>query len=131
VQEVTGVKTVNLAGCPPNADNMVATIGHFLLLGKLPALDAKGRPLFAYGQLIHDNCERRGHYEAEEFVKEFGDEGPPRVVPPQGGVPRSRDARQLPKDQVEPRDQLAYRRGSSVHWVPRTGLLGQNESLLC
>jgi [NiFe] hydrogenase small subunit len=75
VTEVTGVKTVNLAGCPPNADNMVATIVHFLLLGKLPALDAKGRPLFAYGQLIHDNCERRGHYEAEEFVKEFGDEG--------------------------------------------------------
>ncbi|HMK35534.1 MAG TPA: hydrogenase small subunit [Desulfomonilaceae bacterium] len=75
VQEVTGVKTVNLAGCPPNADNMVATIVHFLLLGKLPAVDSVGRPLFAYGQIIHDNCERRGHFEAEEFVKEFGDEG--------------------------------------------------------
>ena len=36
VEEVTGVKTVNLAGCPPNADNMVATIVHYLLLGKLP-----------------------------------------------------------------------------------------------
>ncbi len=75
VTEVTGVKTVNLAGCPPNADNMVATIVHFLLLGKLPAVDDLGRPLFAYGQTIHDNCERRGHFEAEEFVKEFGDEG--------------------------------------------------------
>ena len=45
------------------------------LLGKLPALDAKGRPLFAYGMNIHDNCPRRAHYEAGEFVKKFGDEG--------------------------------------------------------
>ncbi len=75
VAEVTGVKTVNLYGCPPNADNMVATVVHYLLLGKLPAVDKLGRPLFAYGQLIHDNCERRGHFENQEFVKVFGDEG--------------------------------------------------------
>ncbi|MBM3302877.1 MAG: hydrogenase small subunit [Deltaproteobacteria bacterium] len=75
VSEVTGVKTVNLMGCPPNADNMVATVVHFLLLGALPALDDLGRPLFAYGYLIHDNCPRRGRYENEEFVKEFGDAG--------------------------------------------------------
>ncbi len=75
VSEVTGVKTVNISGCPPNADNMVATVVHYLLLGKLPALDDKGRPLFAYQYLIHDNCPRRGHYENDEFVKEFGDEG--------------------------------------------------------
>ena len=75
VPEVTGVKSVNLFGCPPNADNMVATVVHYLLLGKLPALDDLGRPLFAYGQLIHDNCPRRGHYENQEFVKVFGDEG--------------------------------------------------------
>ena len=53
----------------------MATIVHYLLLGKLPALDDIGRPLFAYGYLIHDNCPRRGHFENEEFVKEFGDEG--------------------------------------------------------
>jgi len=75
ITEATGIKTVNISGCPPNADNMVATILHFLLLGKLPALDDKGRPLFAYGMSIHDNCERRGHFETEEFVKEFGDDG--------------------------------------------------------
>jgi Ni,Fe-hydrogenase I small subunit len=38
-------------------------------------VDDKGRPLFAYQYLIHDNCERRGHYENGEFVKVFGDEG--------------------------------------------------------
>jgi NiFe hydrogenase small subunit HydA len=75
VAEAVGIKTVNLEGCPPNADNMVATVVHFLLFGKMPAVDDLGRPLFAYGYLIHDNCPRRGHFENEEFVQEFGDEG--------------------------------------------------------
>lgn len=75
VPAVTGAKTVNITGCPPNADNMVATLVHFLVLGKLPPVDDLGRPLFAYGYLIHDNCPRRGHFENDEFVKEFGDEG--------------------------------------------------------
>ena len=89
VQEVTGVKTVNLAGCPPNADNMVATIVHYLLLGKLPALDDKGRPLFAYGQLIHDNCERRGHFRSRRVREGIRRRrGRQRLVPPQGGLPR-------------------------------------------
>jgi len=74
VAEVTGVKTINVAGCPPNADNMVATVVHFLLLGKPPALDKLGRPLFAYGYNIHDNCSRRGHFENDEKVEKFGDE---------------------------------------------------------
>jgi [NiFe] hydrogenase small subunit len=75
VGQATGTKTVNISGCPPNPINMVATVVHFLLLGKLPALDDNGRPLFAYGSTIHDNCPRRGHYENEEFVKKFGDAG--------------------------------------------------------
>lgn len=75
VGEALGIKTVNVAGCPPNTVNIVATIVHFLLLGKLPALDDFGRPLFAYGKTIHDQCPRRAHYEAGEFVKKFGDAG--------------------------------------------------------
>jgi NiFe hydrogenase small subunit HydA len=75
VGEALGIKPVNISGCPPNAVNIVATIVHFLLLGKLPALDDYGRPLFAYGKTIHDQCPRRAHYEAGEFVKKFGDEG--------------------------------------------------------
>jgi NiFe hydrogenase small subunit HydA len=54
---------------------MVAAVVHFLLFGKPPALDDKGRPLFAYGYLIHDNCPRRGRFENGEFVKQFGDAG--------------------------------------------------------
>jgi hydrogenase small subunit len=38
-------------------------------------MDELGRPLFAYGRRIHDNCERRGHFDAGEFVREWGDEG--------------------------------------------------------
>ncbi|HOV86221.1 MAG TPA: hydrogenase small subunit [Syntrophobacteraceae bacterium] len=63
---------VKIPGCPPNGINLVATIVNFLLFGKLPDLDAKKRPLFAYGKTIHDTCPRRSHYEMGEFVTEFG-----------------------------------------------------------
>ena len=43
-------------------------------LGKLPALDNLGRPLFAYGKTIHDQCPRRAHFENDEMVEEFGSE---------------------------------------------------------
>ena len=69
-----GIKTVNLAGCPPNPVNFVGTVVNYLLLGKLPALDGLGRPLFAYGKTIHDQCPRRSHFENEEFVEQFGSE---------------------------------------------------------
>jgi len=66
---------VNLSGCPYNPVNLTATVVHFLTFGELPAMDDKNRPLFAYGARIHDNCERRGHFDAGEFVKAWGDEG--------------------------------------------------------
>jgi hydrogenase small subunit len=31
--------------------------------------------MFAYGKLIHDNCERRAHYDAGQYVEAWGDEG--------------------------------------------------------
>jgi hydrogenase small subunit len=76
VQEaVPGITILNLPGCPPNAVNITATVVHFLTFGALPAADQQGRPLFAYGERIHDHCERRGHYDAGQFVEEWGDEG--------------------------------------------------------
>ncbi len=66
---------INIPGCPPNPYNFLATILYILTFQKLPALDKKGRPKFAYGQLIHENCERRPHYDAGRFAIEFGDEG--------------------------------------------------------
>ncbi len=66
---------LNLSGCPVNGENIVATIAHVLTFGRLPAMDDLHRPLFAYGALIHDNCPRRAHFDAGEFVREWGDEG--------------------------------------------------------
>ncbi len=76
VQEaVPGITLINLPGCPMNVQNLSAVVVHFLTFGELPATDPQGRPLFAYGARIHDNCERRGHYDAGRFVEEWGDEG--------------------------------------------------------
>jgi [NiFe] hydrogenase small subunit len=72
VGDALGIKTVNVPGCPPNPVNFVGTVVNYLLLGKLPALDNLGRPLFAYGKTIHDQCPRRSHFENDEFVTEFG-----------------------------------------------------------
>jgi [NiFe] hydrogenase small subunit len=74
VGDVLGIKTVNISGCPPNPVNFVGTVVNYLLLGKLPALDDLGRPLFGYGKTIHDQCPRRSHFENEEFVEQFGSE---------------------------------------------------------
>ena len=72
---VNGVPIVNLTGCPHNSVNSVATIVHYLTFGSLPNTDRLGRPLFAYGKRIHDNCERRGHFDAGQYVEAWGDEG--------------------------------------------------------
>ncbi|WP_323929272.1 hydrogenase 2 small subunit [Aeromonas veronii] len=66
---------INIPGCPPNPHNFLTTVAYYITYGKLPALDSKKRPLFAYERLIHENCERRPHFDAGRFAKEFGDEG--------------------------------------------------------
>jgi quinone-reactive Ni/Fe-hydrogenase small subunit len=75
VSKALGIKTVNIAGCPPNPVNFVGTLLHYLMFGGLPALDSLDRPVWAYGKRIHDYCERRPHYDAAEFVEEWGDGG--------------------------------------------------------
>lgn len=72
---VTNVPIVNLPACPANADNITATFAHYLTFGELPARDGQGRPLFAYGERIHDACERRAHFDAGQFAQAWGDEG--------------------------------------------------------
>lgn len=66
---------VNIAGCPPIADVVTATVVHFLTFNRLPDLDPVGRPLFAYGARIHDQCPRRANFDAGQFVQNFDDEG--------------------------------------------------------
>ena len=66
---------INISGCPTNPINIVGTLLSYIMFEELPALDALNRPLWAYEGRVHDNCERRGHYELGEFVQEWGDEG--------------------------------------------------------
>jgi hydrogenase small subunit len=66
---------LNIPGCPMNPVNLTATVVHFLTFGALPEMDSLHRPLFAFGQLIHNNCERRGHFDRGEFVRAWGDAG--------------------------------------------------------
>ncbi|MBN2705451.1 MAG: hydrogenase small subunit [Deltaproteobacteria bacterium] len=75
ISAALGIKTVNIPGCPPNPVNFVGTLLHYLMFGAMPPLDALGRPIWAYGKRIHDYCERRPHYDAGEFVEEWGDQG--------------------------------------------------------
>lgn len=74
-QIITDKPIVTIPGCPPNPYNFLSTVVHFLTFGKLPQLDKKGRPKFAYGRLIHDQCERRAHFDSGRFALKFGDEG--------------------------------------------------------
>lgn len=77
VLKAKGIKTpvVNIPGCPPNPYNFLSTVLYFLTFNKLPELDDQARPKFAYGRLIHENCERRPHFDAGRFAIQFGDEG--------------------------------------------------------
>jgi hydrogenase small subunit len=65
---------LNIAGCPPIGDVVTASVVHFLTFGRLPAVDREGRPLFAYGKRIHDQCSRRAHFDAGQYVESFDDE---------------------------------------------------------
>src|SRR5271165_1116791 len=72
---VPGLKNlINMSACPANAENITALIVYYMTLKTWPPLDQYRRPLFAYGKTIHDNCERRAHFDAGQFVEAWGDE---------------------------------------------------------
>ena len=75
---------VNIPGCPANPEWLVSVLVQVVMMAEkgkggtasatLDYLDlnAEGKPNGIFGQTIHDNCERRGHFENGEFVYEFG-----------------------------------------------------------
>lgn len=75
VGEVLKKPVVNIPGCPPNPYNFLATVLQYITFGRLPELDSQGRPKFAYARLIHENCERRPHFDNGRFAQDFGDAG--------------------------------------------------------
>lgn len=73
---VPGLPTlINLPACPANAENLTALLVYYLTYHRWPPLDRYHRPLFAYGKAIHDNCERRAHFDAGQYVESWGDLG--------------------------------------------------------
>ena len=79
----TGVRTAvpglaryaALPGCPTNVVNLAATIVYLITFNALPPRDSAGRPVFAYEEEIHEECERKTHYEHDRFVLQWGDAG--------------------------------------------------------
>ena len=78
--EKVGVATpvVNVPGCPVNPEWVMSVLVDVvvmkdmdLLLNRLSDFNMPGD---LFDQTIHDNCERRGHFENGEFVYEFGSE---------------------------------------------------------
>ncbi|MBI3688411.1 MAG: hydrogenase small subunit, partial [Actinobacteria bacterium] len=53
---------------PPPQQSHTVTTGYAECLSLL-------RPRFAYGYRVHDNCERRAHFDAGEYVQQWGDAG--------------------------------------------------------
>ncbi len=65
---------INVPGCPPIPVVMTGVLAHFLTFGKIPELDAKGRPKAFYGETIHDRCYRRPFYDQGKFATSFDGE---------------------------------------------------------
>ena len=71
------VPVVNIPGCPANPEWLTSVLVDVVLMKLKPAdldLNSEGKPAGIFNQTIHDNCERRGHFENGEFVYEFGSE---------------------------------------------------------
>jgi len=66
-------KIINLPTCPLKPDHFVATVLYYLTENKLPPRDRYLRPTAFYGMLLHDNCPRRAHYDAGEFLSDWND----------------------------------------------------------
>lgn len=64
---------INLPCCPVKPATMLGTIVYYLTYNDIPPLDDQGRPTVFYGNLLHDNCPRRGQFEAGNFLQDWND----------------------------------------------------------
>jgi hydrogenase small subunit len=66
---------INIPGCPPNPYTMLGVVLQYAADGTFPETDEQRRPKFAFDRMIHDQCPRRAHFDAGNFVKVYGDAG--------------------------------------------------------
>ena len=74
IHKILKQTVINVPGCPPIGDVMMAVVTHVLVFGRLPELDGFGRPREFYGRRVHDTCYRRPYYDAGMFVESWDDE---------------------------------------------------------
>jgi hydrogenase small subunit len=76
--EEEGVDTpvVNIPGCPVNPEWIMSVLVDVVMLEDPSLLETNSysMPSGLFDQTVHDNCERRGHFENGEFVYEYGSE---------------------------------------------------------
>ena len=125
IHKLVDKPVINVPGCPPIADVMMAVVTHLLVLGKVPALDSLGRPKEFYGRRVHDTCYRRAQLRRWIVCGVVGRrERAQGLLPLQDGLPRAGDVQRLLSGAVERRHELSDSVGARMHWVQRRGLLG-------
>jgi hydrogenase small subunit len=84
ISQLTGLETINIAGCPTHPDWIVWTIAQ-LLAGSYPTLMGDGRPSGLFGgedREVHERCPREDSPRAQEFgcenmcLRDIGCKGP-------------------------------------------------------
>ncbi len=67
---------VNIPGCPVNPEWVMSVLADVVVMEDPGLLDLNeyNMPAGIFDQTVHDNCERRGHFENGEFVYEYGSE---------------------------------------------------------
>ena len=81
VQEIfneKGIATpvVNIPGCPVHPDWFVGTVAQVIISGLgAVKVDHIGRPKLFFGELVHENCQRRADFDKGKFAERPGDEG--------------------------------------------------------
>lgn len=68
---------INIPGCPPHPDWLVATVASIMLRGlpKPEELDEFKRPKAFFDKTIHENCPRRASFDEGKFARKFGEPG--------------------------------------------------------
>jgi NiFe hydrogenase small subunit HydA len=66
IQQITGLTTINVAGCPPHPDWVVWVIAK-LVAGQSIPLDSHGRPQELFPDRIHEHCQLRYAPKAQHY----------------------------------------------------------------
>ena len=64
---------INLPCCPVKPNTLLGTLLFYLTYKEALPLDPQGRPMIYFGNLLHDNCPRRGQFELGNFLLDWND----------------------------------------------------------